>query len=178
MVKLGIRAFPAGGFRELHASVRMVLVDVMENPNSTITQIVERTGFPQSHVSASVARLRNSGVLITKVDPADRRRTVVAPSPEHLQRIEISKRDLEPIDSVVKAALVEAGTYSADHLREAMASLATLARLLTPSAVSAPSAPGVEQLSDALPTATSVKKPVEKSVEKPVAKRPRSKGQR
>ena len=133
LLKLGVRSIPSPGFRELPTSVRMVLLDVLENPDTTISHIVERTGFPQSHVSSSVARLRDSGVLITAVDPVDRRRTLVAPSAAHLERVEITERELGPIDAVVEAALVEAGTFSPDHLKEAKLALESLARLLTPS---------------------------------------------
>ncbi len=34
-------------------SVRMILVNVSEHPDSSIGEIASRTGFPQSHVSAS-----------------------------------------------------------------------------------------------------------------------------
>jgi DNA-binding MarR family transcriptional regulator len=36
-----------------------------------------RTGFAQSHVSESVARLKERGLIATSADPADRRRTRV-----------------------------------------------------------------------------------------------------
>jgi DNA-binding IclR family transcriptional regulator len=41
----------------------MVLIDVSEHADSSIGEIAARTGFPQSHVSASVARLRELGTL-------------------------------------------------------------------------------------------------------------------
>jgi DNA-binding MarR family transcriptional regulator len=40
-------------------------------------KIVARTGFPQSHVSTAVGRLREAGAVDTVTDPADRRRTLV-----------------------------------------------------------------------------------------------------
>jgi DNA-binding MarR family transcriptional regulator len=132
-MKLGVQGFPGGGFRDLPISVRVVLVDVYEHPGTTIGQIVERTGFPQSHVSQAVARLRASGVLETGVDPADRRRTLVSPSPEHLARIERGRDELEPIDDLLEAALVERlGPAGADHVAEATAALDLLAALFTP----------------------------------------------
>src|SRR4051794_36990823 len=105
LMKLGVLAIPPSGFRELPSSVRMVLVDVFDHPGSTIGQIVERTGFPQSHVSGAVARLRDDGVLTTTVDPLDRRRTLVAPSPEHLAKAEAARPDLPTIDAQLEAAL-------------------------------------------------------------------------
>ena len=130
LMKLGVRALPPSEFRELPTSVRIVLVDVFEHPGGTIGQIVERTGFPQSHVSASVARLRDLGMLATTVDPDDRRRTLVAPLPEHRNRAALAEHELEPIDDIVVAALVERlGPLGADHLAEATAALELLERL-------------------------------------------------
>ncbi len=135
LIKLGVLALPPSEFRELPTSVRMVLVDVLEHPGSTIGQIVGRTGFPQSHVSGAVARLRDSGVLSTQIDPGDRRCTLVAPSQAHLDNAERTQRELGPIDEVVEAALVEQlGPAGASHLAEAVQALEALGRLLTPSA--------------------------------------------
>lgn len=144
LMKLGVLAIPAGGFRDLSISVRVVLVDVFEHPGTTIGQIVERTGFPQSHVSQAVARLRDDGVLETSIDPGDRRRTLVAPSPEHLARIERNRSELEPIDEILQAALVERlGPSGADHVAEATAALELLAALFVPSRTAASPAPSV-----------------------------------
>jgi DNA-binding MarR family transcriptional regulator len=135
LIRLGVKAIPPGGFRELPTSVRMVLVDVIEYPDTTISQIVERTGFPQSHVSSAVARLRDAGVLKTTADPADRRRTLVAPSQEHMARVKEKNRDLEPIDPLIESALIDAATFSDENLKEALAALEVLARLFDPPAV-------------------------------------------
>ena len=133
LMKLGVQAIPPSGFREMPTSVRMVLVDVFEHPGSTIGQIVERTGFPQSHVSSAVARLRDGGVLETMVDPADRRRTLVAPSRTHRARVERAQREMEPVDDVIETALVERfGPEGVDHLAQATAALALLGHLLAP----------------------------------------------
>lgn len=59
---------------ELTAGQEAVLEDVLRYPASTVTQIHSRTGFTQSHVSASVARLRELGLLDGAMDPTDRRR--------------------------------------------------------------------------------------------------------
>lgn len=68
---------PSAGFTRVPSSVRMVLLDIAEHPDSFISQIVERTGLPQSLVSQTVARLRDRGAVSTAVDPSDRRRTLV-----------------------------------------------------------------------------------------------------
>lgn len=52
-----------------------VLEDVLKHPGSVVTEIQARTGFAQSHVSASVSRLRDQGLIVAAPDPADRRRT-------------------------------------------------------------------------------------------------------
>ena len=54
----------------------LVLKDVFGHPGAAITEIAERTVLPQSYVSESVARLREQGVVATRFDPADRRRTL------------------------------------------------------------------------------------------------------
>jgi DNA-binding MarR family transcriptional regulator len=139
IMRLGVQAMPSGGFRDLPISVRVVLVDVHEHPGTTIGQIVERTGFPQSHVSQAVARLRDDGLLETSVDPADRRRTLVAPSAERVARADRGHPDLEPIDDILEAALVERlGPGGAGHVAELAAALDVLARLLTPARTPVP----------------------------------------
>jgi DNA-binding MarR family transcriptional regulator len=132
LMKLGVLGMPSGGFRDLPISVRMVLVDVFEHPGTTIGQIVERTGFPQSHVSQAVARLRESGALETSVDPADRRRTLVMPI-DRAARPEREHQELEPIDELLEAALVERlGPQGAGRVAEATAALEVLAELFIP----------------------------------------------
>jgi DNA-binding MarR family transcriptional regulator len=139
LMKLGVGAIPPSDFRELPSSVRMVLVDVFENPGSTIGQIVGRTGFPQSHVSSAVARLRDSGVLITDTDPLDRRRTIVAPSPEHLAKVARAQPDLPTVDDALAAALVDRfGPAGREHLTDVTVALEMLARLFTPATPHAP----------------------------------------
>jgi DNA-binding MarR family transcriptional regulator len=95
LMKIAESAFAAdqpGG--ELPTSVRMVLVDISMSPGSSIGEITARTGFPQSHVSASVARLREQGVLETSVDAVDGRRTLAA---------EVASPDREDLAQVIDA---------------------------------------------------------------------------
>jgi DNA-binding MarR family transcriptional regulator len=54
-----------------------VLEDALKHPGSPVSEIQARTGFAQSHVSVSVARLKERGLIETAPDPADRRRTTV-----------------------------------------------------------------------------------------------------
>lgn len=105
-----------------------MLIDAIEHPDSAINEIAERTGFPQSHVSSSVAALRDGGALVASRDPADRRRTLVRAAPD-IERRAARLADA-PVDDAVAAAI------DADDPRvvsEVVAMLEALAhRLLAP----------------------------------------------
>jgi DNA-binding MarR family transcriptional regulator len=103
LMKLGEGAMSGTGFARLPSSVRTVLLDVSEHPGSSISEIVGRTGFPQSLVSAAVARLRDGGALMTAPDPADRRRTLVHVSAEVPARA--ARARIDPAEPVIAAAL-------------------------------------------------------------------------
>jgi DNA-binding MarR family transcriptional regulator len=103
LMKLGEEAMPGAGFRRLPSSVQTVLLDISEHPDSSISQIVARTGFPQSLVSAAVAQLRDRGVLRTAVDQADRRRTLVRLSADVPARM--ARAPASPVDPVLAEAL-------------------------------------------------------------------------
>lgn len=126
LMKLGEEATPPSGWHRIPTSVRSVLVDAYEHPGSSISEITERTGFPQSHVSASVARLRKAGAVICETDPADRRRTLVLPNPEILRNV--SQMDWTPVDAVLARAI--RGGDPAEVLK-AVEALELLSRLLT-----------------------------------------------
>ncbi len=83
LIKLAEEGLPGKG---VNNSVRFVLLDVAANPGSSISEITVRTGYPQSHVSTSVMKLRESGFVRTEVDPGDRRRTLVWVVPEAVKR--------------------------------------------------------------------------------------------
>lgn len=129
LMKLGEEAIPPSGFHQIPTSVRSVLVDVFEHPGSSVSEITARTGFPQSHVSASVTRLRKAGALITTTDPGDRRRTLVSPNPEVGRGL--GSRARVPADAVLARAI---GTGDPGQVAEAVAALEALARLLIPGA--------------------------------------------
>ncbi|WP_253885214.1 MarR family winged helix-turn-helix transcriptional regulator [Actinokineospora diospyrosa] len=119
LTRLGEKAIPPAGFHDLPVRVRSVLVDVFEHPDSPIQDITARTGLPQSHVSASVARLREVGVLTTTQDPADRRRTLV----RRAEGMPVQ------VHAPIEAAITEA--VGPERAGEAIAALETLARLFT-----------------------------------------------
>jgi len=129
LTRIADDAIPSSGFQQLPTSVRSVLADVFAHPDSSIDEISTRTGFPQSHVSGSVARLRQSGVLVTKVDPRDRRRTLVHPAPGLFERsVRVASGT---IDDAVARIL---GADDPVRLAEVLAALDLLARRLTPKA--------------------------------------------
>jgi len=129
LMGLAERALPRG----VNTSVRLVLIDAAYHPGSSISQITERTGFPQSHVSQSVAKLREFGVLETTVDPADRRRTLVWPTPALEQRA-ARIGTATPLRDVLASALDH---ERFDELREAVAAIELLASLFTPEVLEA-----------------------------------------
>ena len=126
LMKIGVESFPESKFRSLPTSYRIVLTDVIENPHSSITEITGRTGFPQSHVSAAVAKFRDAGVFVTTIDPTDRRRTLVHRSAEHEAAAE---RLVAPIEPALARAL---GTRSMEEIEQITAALELLAFHLNP----------------------------------------------
>jgi len=72
-------AFRATGAAEqgLSASEFAVLQDVFDHEPTAISAIVARTGVAQSRVSTAVQHLASRGWLVTRVEPSDRRKTIV-----------------------------------------------------------------------------------------------------
>jgi len=121
-MKLGEEAMPRAGFRRLPSSVQTILLDISEHPDSSISQIVARTGFPQSLVSGAIARLRDRGALQTATDPADRRRTLVRLSGDIPARMARARAD--QVEPVIAEAL---GIRDPAELAEVVSMLTTLA---------------------------------------------------
>jgi DNA-binding MarR family transcriptional regulator len=128
LMQIAEGALPEG---KMATSGRLVFVDVVYHPNSSITEITERTGFPQSLVSTAVARLRDLGLLESGLDPIDRRRTLVRATPA-LKAIE-GRLGPVSIDDVIARELA-AGDRAA--LTNVIAALDLLSRLLTPEVMS------------------------------------------
>ncbi|GLZ75991.1 hypothetical protein Afil01_07980 [Actinorhabdospora filicis] len=105
---IGLAAMPHGHLASLPVSARAILVDIFDNPGSAIKEITARTGYPQSLVSATVAKYKGMGLLVTGTDPADRRRTIVAPAPGELEE---GWREAEEtsVDAALAAALPDVG---------------------------------------------------------------------
>lgn len=123
-MKIAERAMPSGD-DALSSSVRSVLVDIAENPDSSISDITARTGFPQSHVSAAVAQLRGSGAVQTRTDPKDARRTLA--SVTELVADHARTRPAIMIDAELERELGDSG-----DLPGTLDALATLSEQLTP----------------------------------------------
>jgi SAM-dependent methyltransferase len=133
LMKIGEDALPRTGLDEFPTSVRSIMLDVFEHPNSSVGEITARTGFPQSHVSASVARLQEAGVLVTSVDAEDRRRTLVRAAPD----IPLAEGGgmPEPVDRALAAAL---GTGGAEAVPEVLSALDVLRKHLAVTGVGGP----------------------------------------
>jgi DNA-binding MarR family transcriptional regulator len=125
LMKIAEEALPKPASGGAPASVRMILIDIGEHPDSSVGEIASRTGFPQSHVSASIARLRELGALEMWIDPRDRRRTLTRLAPGIRRR---SQRAAVPVDSVLAAALRSSDPTEVEEVIEALGGLA--ARLM------------------------------------------------
>ena len=104
----------------------MVLADVFAHPGSSISEITARTGMPQSHVSETVARLREQGTVESLPDPADRRRTLVRVSAQHPGNV--MRAALVPVDAELAAALGEVSPHEAADIIKTLQALAARLR--------------------------------------------------
>jgi DNA-binding MarR family transcriptional regulator len=100
-----------------------VLEDVVKHQGSSISDIRRRTGFVQSHVSASVANLRARRLVETATDPGDARRTRVRVA-DDVTRV-IMRRAARQADEAIANAV-----GNANQAGQAIAMLETLADLL------------------------------------------------
>jgi DNA-binding MarR family transcriptional regulator len=114
-----------GGEGAAPAGVAVILMDVVEHPGTPIGDIATRTGFPQGHVSSTVARLRERGVVEVAADPADRRRTLVSVTAAFRERV--ARRRGTPIDA---ARAEVAGLTDPGQAAEVVAALDLLATRL------------------------------------------------
>jgi DNA-binding MarR family transcriptional regulator len=98
-----------------------VLEDVIMHPDSSVSDIARRTGFAQSHVSVSVARLTERVLVTTASDPADGRRTRVRVGVDALAAI--TRRADRSVDDVLGQAVDRA---RADEVSTLLGRLAEL----------------------------------------------------
>ncbi|ABW12659.1 transcriptional regulator, MarR family [Parafrankia sp. EAN1pec] len=149
LMKLGEQAIPELGLRQLSAPTRAVVFDVFGNPGSSISDITARVKFPQSQVSACVARLREAGVVETVTDPADRRRTLVRPTAEALRRSQ--DRPPAQIDDALSGATGSTDPAEIQQLKDALTTLAALLDRRRPDPVGDPAGNLWQPVADRLP---------------------------
>jgi DNA-binding MarR family transcriptional regulator len=124
LMQIAEESLPQG---KMAKSGRLVYVDVAYHPNSSITEITERTAFPQSLVSTAVARLRDMGLLESEADPLDRRRTLVRTTAA--RRAIASRLAATSIDDSIAKELSDDDQGEIDDV---MAAIELLSRVLTP----------------------------------------------
>lgn len=124
LMKVAEEGLPGKG---VNNSVRFVLLDIASNPGSSISEITARTGYPQSHVSTSVIKLRESGFVRTEIDPVDRRRTLVWIVPKAVDRAH--NRIIATADAAIRRAL---GNPPAAEVAEVVGALEMVAERLGP----------------------------------------------
>ncbi|MER5355682.1 helix-turn-helix domain-containing protein [Kitasatospora sp. NPDC002551] len=102
-----------------------VVADVYRHPATSAREIQARTGFAQSHVSVSVGRLRERGLLDAADDPQDGRRTLLTVS--DWARQTIREHVARPAEPVIAKAVPDP-----DRARRVTELLDELAALLLP----------------------------------------------
>jgi DNA-binding MarR family transcriptional regulator len=124
LMQLAENGLPQG---RVATSIRLVLADVAYHPGSSVTEVTERTGFPQSLVSLAVAKLREVGMVESEADPADRRRTLVRPTAA--LEATVRRADTPQVEALVADELP---AELQQRVPEAGAALRLLAGLLIP----------------------------------------------
>ena len=105
LIDLARQVTTDAGDTVLTAGEIAVLEDVLKHPGSVVTEIQARTGFAQSHVSTSVSRLRERGLLTASPDPEDRRRTRLTLA--EIAHQAIMRRAGRPADETIAEAVGE-----------------------------------------------------------------------
>jgi DNA-binding MarR family transcriptional regulator len=123
LIELSARVTGEAGDLVLTPGEAAVIEDVIKHPDGSISEIHQRTGFVQSHVSASVSRLRERGLVEVAADPDDGRRTRVRVVDQATQAI--ARRAARGIDGTIGRAVT-----GPDEARRVVALLEELADLL------------------------------------------------
>jgi DNA-binding MarR family transcriptional regulator len=105
LIELSRVATGQAGDPALTAGQVAVLEDVIKHPDSSVNEIRERTGFVQSHVSVSVAKLKVRGIIETEPDPFDKRRIQVRVAADAMDAI--AQRANRDIDTAVTEAVTD-----------------------------------------------------------------------
>ncbi|MEV1176082.1 MarR family transcriptional regulator [Nonomuraea sp. NPDC049784] len=107
LIELSSQVTGEAGDLSLTPGEAAVLEDVIKHPASSISEIHQRTGFVQSHVSASVSRLKARGLVEAETDPSDGRRTRVRVADGVLQAV--TRRAARSVDQVIGRAIGDTG---------------------------------------------------------------------
>ena len=99
LIELSAQVTGGAGDLSLTPGESAILEDVIKHPASSISEINQRTGFVQSHVSASVSRLKERGLVEAATDPSDGRRTRVRVEDGALHAI--TRRAARSIDDTI-----------------------------------------------------------------------------
>jgi DNA-binding MarR family transcriptional regulator len=127
LLKIADASFEESGTSVPARGLMLVLEDIATHPGSAISEITARTGLPQSHVSTSVGRFRERGMVETYADANDGRRTLVRAKPSYVRSAD--RRRTSSADNAIAAALEGA---SAATVRKLIADLESIAERLTP----------------------------------------------
>lgn len=126
LMKIGEAALPmtdTGAER----TVLIVIEDIATHTHGTVSEIAQRSGLPQSAVSAAVARLDAAGAITLEVDPADRRRTLIRAADHVAERV--AQVRASSVDRAIEEAVVSGQPGAAAEVIEA---LEVVARHLRP----------------------------------------------
>jgi DNA-binding MarR family transcriptional regulator len=95
---VALEATRDSGQAALSPGLVAVTDDIAQHDDTTVAEIVRRTGLAQSLVSSTVARLREAQVVVARTDEHDRRRTRLTISPSARKGIfeERSARSITP----------------------------------------------------------------------------------
>jgi len=107
LIELSVQVTGEAGDLSLTPGEAAVLEDLIKHPASSISEIHQRTGLVQSHVSASVARLKARGLAEAATDPSDGRRTRVRVADGALHAI--TRRAARSIDDTIGHAIADPG---------------------------------------------------------------------
>jgi DNA-binding MarR family transcriptional regulator len=129
LTKIAEASFERAGAERPPLGLMLVLEDVVGHPDSSISEITKRTGFPQSHVSSAVARFRERGIVETRADEHDARRTIVRAKSSYVRAAR--RRGTSSADQAITEALGAADPTAA---RDVIEALERVARLLSPDA--------------------------------------------
>jgi DNA-binding MarR family transcriptional regulator len=145
LTRIGEEALRGGKAPALPNGPSLVLSDVFAHADSSISEIAERTSLPQSYVSESVAKLRDQGMIETRVDSADRRRTLVRVSAEHTRTV--ARKASTPVDAALAEAVAPLSEDPGKPAAEVLKALESLYQRLC----AEPPGPVLEQIEGARP---------------------------